>query len=111
MNLSSTSLTFGPLSHLENQRFERRGSNQFQEFETFGFHWTSPFQDEIDDRIKIGNHILRISHTRQVAHLLCWMYVRRYVGRSDANYSIRIDNNTKEQYTLKRKRKFLQLRT
>ncbi len=51
----------------------------------------------------IGDRILGISHTRQATHLLCWMYVRdfygrlcwRYVGRSDANYSIRIDNNRK----------------
>jgi hypothetical protein len=59
---------------------------------------------EIDDRIKIGNCILRISHTWQATHVLCWMYVRefygrlcwRYVGWSDANYNIKIDNNRKK---------------
>jgi len=38
MKPGSTSLALGPLSHLENQRLERKGSNQFQELETFGFH-------------------------------------------------------------------------
>ncbi len=62
MKPSSTLLALGLLNHLENQRLERKGSNQFQKLETFGFHQTSPFQDQIDDRIKIGDCILSISH-------------------------------------------------
>ncbi len=31
--LDSTLLALGPLNHLENQRLERKGSNQFQELD------------------------------------------------------------------------------
>jgi hypothetical protein len=42
-----------------------------------------------------------MSQIRWVVHLLCWIYFKdfygrlcwRYVGKSDINYSIRIDNN------------------
>jgi len=51
--------------------------------------------------VKVGDCILKISHIGQATHLLCWIYSKdfygrlcwRYVGRSDANYNIKIDNN------------------
>jgi hypothetical protein len=53
--------------------------------------------------MKIGDYILRIAHTSQFAHLLCWIHSKdfygrlcwRYVGRSDMNYNIMIENNKK----------------
>jgi hypothetical protein len=53
---------------------------------------------------KVGDYILKISHIGQAAHLLCWIYSKdfynklcwRYVGRSDANYNIKIDNNKRK---------------
>ncbi len=65
---------------------------------------------ERDDRIKIGDRILRISHTGQATHMLCWMYVRdfygrlcwRYVRRNDANYSMRIDKIRKRTVDFKK---------
>jgi hypothetical protein len=74
---------------------------------------------EIDDTIKIGDRSLKISHTRQATHMLCWMYVRdfygklcwRYVGRSDADYSIKIDNKIKRTVDSKKEEEVLQLST
>jgi hypothetical protein len=71
VNLDSTLLTFGPLSHFENQRLEKEG---IKSIPRVGDLWipldttilgccVQFYMLEIDDRIKIGNHILRISHT------------------------------------------------
>jgi hypothetical protein len=69
--------------------------------------------------VKVGDCILKISHISQATHLLCWIYSKdlygrlcwRYVGRSDANYNIKIDNNKRKKKTLIRKKKYLWLKT
>ncbi len=118
MKQGSTSLAFGPLHHLKNQKLERE---RIKSIPQIGNLWILSniiiprccpqfYKLGIDDKIKIGDHILRISHTWQATHLLCWMYVRdfygrlcwRYVGRSDVNYNIRIDNNRKKTMDFER---------
>jgi len=76
---SSTSLALGPLSHLENQKLERE---KIKSIPRVGNLWipldiTIPrcyvqfYMLEIDDRIKIGDRFLRISHIGQAAHIYC----------------------------------------
>lgn len=63
--------------------------------------WHSRFHTQVDDNFNIRDQILRISYTWQVTHMFCWVHYKdfydrlcwRYVGKSDVNYSIRIDNN------------------
>jgi hypothetical protein len=90
---SSTSLALGPLSHLENQKLERE---MIKSIPRVGDLWipsniTIPrcyvqfYMPKIDDRIKIGNHFLRISHTGQAAHIYCggcmlWIFMVHCVG-------------------------------
>jgi hypothetical protein len=111
-------LTLGPLNHLENQSLERE---KIKSIPRVGDLWiplditileccAQFYMLEIDDRIKTRGCILRISHIRQVMHLLSWMYVRdfygrlcwKYIGRNDANYSIKIDNKRKRVVDFKK---------
>jgi len=59
------------------------------------------YKPELDDRIKKGNHILRISNYGKGSHMICWLYCTnlygcffwRYVSKSDMEYIIRIGSN------------------
>jgi hypothetical protein len=70
---------------------------------------------EIDDNFKIGDYILRTSYTRQVVHMLYYVYFKdfydrlcgRYVGRSDINHSIKIDNNKRRAVNSKKGKEVL----
>jgi hypothetical protein len=94
-------LVLGPLNKLEDQRLERE---KIELIPSVGDIWTPSdvtilgccvqfYKIKLDDRIKIGDHILRITHINQVAHLLCWIYSRDFYGKLCWRYVRKNDMN------------------
>lgn len=112
MQQGSTSLALGPLNQLENQRLKKEKINYIQRINDLWIPLDLTilrccaqfYRPKINDMVKVGDRILKISHIGQAAHLLCWIYSKdfysklcwRYVGKSDANYNIKIDNNKRK---------------
>ncbi len=59
------------------------------------------YKPELDNRIKKGDCIWKISSSSKDFHMFCWLYCtdlyglffQRYVGRNDMDYNIRVGNN------------------
>jgi len=113
MKQGFTSLALGPLNQLENQKLKKEKINYILGINDLWIplDFTIPgccaqfYKPKIDDKVKVGDCILKISHIGQATHLLCWIYFKefygrlcwRYVGRSDASHDIKIDNNMKKK--------------
>lgn len=107
-----SSLALGLLNQLDNQKLKKENINFIPIINDLWIPLDLTilgccaqfYRPKINDKVKIGDHILKISHIGQAAHLLCWIYSKdlyiklcwRYVGRSDANYNIKIDNNKRK---------------
>jgi hypothetical protein len=112
MKQGFTPLALGPLNQLENQKLEKENINYIPRISDLWIplDFTIPrccaqfYRPKINDRVKVGDFILKISHIGQATHLLCWIYFKefygrlcwRYVGKSDANHDIKIDNNMRK---------------